>query len=76
MNTILKKDIEKHDFKIKEEKKNSHSEKGTIKNICSVCNYTYMEEIEMTPHTYSSEYLYDETEHYYLCECGEKKDVE
>ena len=30
----------------------------------------------MTPHTYSSEYLYDETEHYDLCECGEKKDVE
>ena len=72
----LKKDIEKHDFKIKEEKKATHSEKGTIKYICSVCDYTYMEEIEKTPHTYSSEYLYDETEHYYLCECGEKKDVE
>ena len=38
----LKKDIEKHDFKITEEKKASHSEKGTIKYICSVCDYTYM----------------------------------
>jgi hypothetical protein len=33
-------------------------------------------ELEMIEHTFSSEYYYNRTKHYYLCDCGEKQDIE
>ena len=57
-------------------KEATHFELGEIKYTCSVCGYSKKEEVEVVAHTFSAEYSFDDNNHYFLCECGEKKDFE
>ena len=67
---------EKHYFIEDTLKEATHFEKGTIKYTCSICGYFIEKDIEIISHTYSGEYSFDECNHYYLCECGEKDKIE
>ena len=72
----LKNDLGEHQFVEEVIKEATHLEKGEVKYTCSVCEYNKNEEIDVIAHTFSEEYSFDETKHYYQCECGEKKDIE
>lgn len=72
----VKEDIEEHKFNEEVIKESSHIEKGEARYTCSVCNYSKTEEIELIPHDFSKEYMFDEDKHYYVCSCGEIKDEE
>ena len=67
---------EKHQLTEEIVKVATHFEKGELKYTCTVCGYSKIEEIEIIAHTYSEELVIDENVHYYVCECGDKKDIE
>lgn len=69
-------DLENHQFIEEIISQPTHSKKGEVIYICSVCDYMIEKELEMIEHTFSSEYYYNRTKHYYLCDCGEKQDIE
>jgi len=54
----------------------THSKEGEVLYTCSECDYMFIKTLEMISHNFSDEYKYNRTKHYYICECGEKKDVE
>lgn len=45
-------------------------------DTCSRCDYTTYEELPITEHIYSPIWEMDEIDHYHLCKCGDKKDLE
>ena len=69
-------DLESHQFIEEIITEPTHNKKGEAVYTCSICDYIKEEEIEMIEHKFSEEYYYNRTKHYYLCECGEKKDSE
>ena len=69
-------DLESHQFIEEIITEPTHDKKGEAVYTCSICDYIKEEEIEMIEHKFSEEYYYNRTKHYYLCECGEKKDSE
>ncbi|MGM9971236.1 MAG: leucine-rich repeat domain-containing protein [Anaeroplasmataceae bacterium] len=48
---------------------------GSKKQVCSVCGYEDIVEIPKKGHSFSSEWTYDETNHWHECACGEKSEV-
>ena len=44
--------------------------------MCSICDYYRVEELEIIAHTYGDEYYYDSINHYNLCTCGKKGNIE
>lgn len=65
-----------HEFEEEIIKEATHSKEGERVYTCIVCDYTKFEKIDIIEHTFSEDYKYNRTKHYYLCECGEKKDIE
>ena len=51
------------------------NEVGVAKQICTVCGYTVFSSIPSLNHNhvFSGEYLFDETQHWQTCSCGEKQ---
>lgn len=69
-------DLEAHVFIEEIITEPTHDEKGEVIYTCLICDYIKEEELEIIEHNFSEEYYYNRTKHYYLCECGEKKDIE
>ena len=65
-----------HEFEEEIIEEATHSKEGERVYTCIVCDYTKFEKIDIIEHTFSEDYKYNRTKHYYLCECGEKKDIE
>lgn len=72
----LKQDESPHEFDEVVIKEATHDEKGLIQYTCILCDYTKEEETEIIEHNFSNEYSYNTIKHYYICDCGKKKDVE
>ena len=72
----LKNDEAIHQFEEKILVEPTHFIEGEKQYTCIVCNYTKTETVNVIEHSYSSEYSFDDLTHYYLCECGDKKDLE
>ncbi|MDE6047221.1 MAG: BspA family leucine-rich repeat surface protein [Anaeroplasmataceae bacterium] len=71
----LKKDEASHTFGNWVVTKESTEEQlGERKRVCSVCGYEQIEAFEHT-HSYSKEWKADDVNHWYECECGDKKEV-
>lgn len=54
----------------------THNRKGEAVYMCSICDYYRVEELETIAHTYGDEYYYDSINHYNLCTCGKKGNIE
>ena len=54
----------------------THNRKGEAVYMCSICDYYKVEELETIAHTYGDEYYYDSINHYNLCTCGKKGNIE
>lgn len=72
----IKSDEMKHEFEEEIIEEATHLKEGEKVYTCIVCDYSKFEKINIIEHTFSEEYKYNRTKHYYLCECGEKKDIE
>lgn len=72
----VKMDEMKHEFEEEIIEEATHSKEGEKVYTCIVCDYIKFEKIDIIEHTFSEEYKYNRTKHYYSCECGEKKDIE
>ena len=71
-----KKNVAEHQFTKEILKEPTHLEEGKEEYTCSVCGYIKYEIINSLSHEYDEYYSYNEDTHYYLCSCGEKKDIE
>ena len=71
-----KSDESMHEFEEEIIEEATHSKEGEKVYTCIVCDYIKFEKIDIIEHTFSEDYKYNRTKHYYLCECGEKKDIE
>lgn len=72
----IKSDEMKHEFEEEIIEEATHLKEGEKVYTCIVCDYSKFEKINIIEHTFSEEYKFNRTKHYYLCECGEKKDIE
>ena len=53
----------------------SCTSEGAILYSCNICTYSYNESLEKLPHSYSGDWVKDENNHWYECECGDKKEL-
>ena len=72
----VKSNEENHNYKEEIIKESTHLEKGLTKYTCIVCEYSKEEETDTIEHEFGNVYSYDEECHFYICECGEKDNVE
>ncbi len=73
-----KKDIEAHVFgEWKIDKEPTEEETGMKHRVCEVCQYREEKSIpqEGHKHQYSSDWENNQTDHWHICLCGEKKDI-
>ena len=74
-----KADITAHTFKQIIDKEATATEKGSKHEECTVCGYKKtavdIPKIDSHNHDYGTEWKYDETNHWYECECGNKADI-
>ena len=70
--------VKKEEHKIIENvlREATHYEDGIVRYTCEICDYKKTVIVEYSGHIYSDEYYYDKTNHYFVCECGKKNDVE
>jgi len=49
----------------------THVKEGLKRKTCTVCGYYVEETIPMVAHKFSTEWSFDENDHYHVCKCGE-----
>ena len=74
-----KADITAHTFKQIIDKEATATEKGSKHEECTVCGYKKatvdISQIDSHNHDYGTEWKYDSTNHWHVCECGNKADI-